>query len=68
LERAIELKPDDPVINDHLGDALWQVGRREEANFQWQRALVFEPEPEEVDKIKAKIQGGLDAVPSVQAR
>ena len=27
LERAIELKPEDPTINDHLGDAYWRVGR-----------------------------------------
>ena len=27
LERAVSLKPDDPVLNDHLGDAYWRVGR-----------------------------------------
>jgi Flp pilus assembly protein TadD len=27
LERAVELRPADPTINDHLGDAYWQVGR-----------------------------------------
>lgn len=27
LERTIELMPQDPVINDHLGDAYWKVGR-----------------------------------------
>ena len=27
LERAVELKPEDPTINDHLGDAYWRVGR-----------------------------------------
>ena len=28
LERAVELEPADPDINDHLGDAYWRVGRR----------------------------------------
>ena len=41
--RAVELTPDDPVINDHLGDVLWKVGRKREAEFQWRRALSFGP-------------------------
>ena len=40
LERAVELMPDDPTINDHLGDAYAQVGRNREAIFQWQRSLA----------------------------
>lgn len=59
LERAVELKPEDPVLNDHLGDALWRVNRVREAKFQWQHALTLNPEPEEVDKIKLKLQNGL---------
>ena len=43
LERAVELRPVDPVINDHYGDALWMVGRKTEARFQWKRALSFKP-------------------------
>lgn len=59
LERAVELRPEDPVINDHLGDALWHVGREVEARYQWQQALTLNPEPEEVDKIKKKLEEGL---------
>ncbi|MGG7567654.1 tetratricopeptide repeat protein [Rhodovulum sp. DZ06] len=62
LERAVELTPVDPVINDHLGDALWMVGRKREARFQWRRALSFEPEQEEADRIRRKLAKGLDAV------
>ncbi|MEH6630039.1 MAG: tetratricopeptide repeat protein [Halopseudomonas aestusnigri] len=61
LERAIELKAEDPVINDHLGDAYWQVGRQHEARFQWRRALSFDPEEEQVELIKAKIDKGLSS-------
>jgi Flp pilus assembly protein TadD len=61
LERAVELRPEDPVLNDHLGDALWQVGRQREARYQWEQALTLKPEPEEVDKIKKKLQKGLPA-------
>ena len=59
LERAVELRPDDPTLNDHLGDALWRVGRMTEARFQWDQALSLKPEPEDIDKIKEKLERGL---------
>lgn len=62
LERAIELRPVDPVINDHLGDALWRVGRRLEAEFQWKRAMSFEPDEHDAIRIKRKLRVGLDQV------
>jgi tetratricopeptide (TPR) repeat protein len=66
LERAVELRPEDPVLNDHLGDAYWRVRREREARFQWDQALTLKPEPEDAEKIKKKLQKGLQ-VP-VQAR
>jgi tetratricopeptide (TPR) repeat protein len=62
LEQAVELTPTDPVINDHLGDAYWRVGRRLEAEFQWRRARSFEPEPEALERIRRKLEVGLDRV------
>lgn len=59
LERAVELMSADATINDHLGDAYWRVGRTYEARFQWSRALLFGPEPEDVAKIKKKLAEGL---------
>lgn len=59
LERAVQLAPGDPTLNDHLGDAYWQSGRRTEARFQWQRALLSNPEPEQVSPIEAKLKNGL---------
>jgi len=59
LEKAIELKPGDPTINDHLGDAYWRAGRRLEGKFQWQHAKDLNPEPEELEKINAKLKDGL---------
>lgn len=67
LERAVELRPTDPIINDHLGDALWMVGRTLEANFQWRRALSFEPEEEDADRIRRKLEVGLDRVLAEEA-
>jgi tetratricopeptide (TPR) repeat protein len=68
LERAVELKPEDPVINDHLGDAYWRNGRRLEARFQWRHSLGLEPEKDDIDKIKAKLEKGLAGLASADAR
>jgi len=62
LGHAVELRPVDAVINDHYGDALWMVGRETEARFQWRRALSFDPEPEEEERIRRKLELGLDKV------
>ena len=62
MERAAELLPVDPIVNDHLGDVYWAVGRRTEARFQWNRALSFDPEPEEAARIRRKLEVGLDTV------
>lgn len=59
LEKAIELAPEDSSINDHLGDVYWRVGRRAEARFQWLRAISLNPEPEDLPKIKEKLEKGL---------
>lgn len=62
MERATELLPVDPIVNDHLGDVLWAVGRKVEAEFQWKRALSFGPEPDEADRIRRKLDVGLNKV------
>lgn len=62
MERAVELLPNDPIINDHLGDVYWKVGRLREARFQWERALSFDPEDAEAERIRRKLDLGLDRV------
>ncbi len=59
LEKAVELLPYDPTINDHLGDAYWKVGRRLEARFQWERAKNHSKEEEQIEKINKKLESGL---------
>ncbi len=59
LEKAVELKPGDPTINDHLGDAYWRSGRRLEGKFQWQHAKDLNPEPDDLAQINAKLKDGL---------
>ena len=62
MERAAELLPIDPIINDHLGDIYWVNGRKREAEFQWKRALSFEPEEIDATRIRRKLEVGLDVV------
>lgn len=62
MERAVELEPIDPIVNDHLGDVYWAVGRKREAEFQWHRALSFEPEGKDAERIRRKLEVGLDVV------
>jgi len=62
MERATELMPLDPIINDHLGDVYWAVERHTEAEFQWRRALSFDPEEKDAERIYKKLDIGLDAV------
>jgi Flp pilus assembly protein TadD len=62
MERAVELMPDDPIVNDHLGDVYWKVGRKREAKFQWRRAISFDPEEKELVRIRKKLEVGLDEV------
>ena len=63
LERAVELRPADPVINDHLGDAYWRAGRRQEARYQWRRVLLLAPSPELRRALERKLTAGLPAAP-----
>lgn len=62
MEKAAALMPVDPIVNDHLGDVYWSVGRTLEAEFQWKRALSFDPEEKEAIRIRRKLEVGLDAV------
>jgi tetratricopeptide (TPR) repeat protein len=59
LGDAVLLVPGDPTINDHLGDALWKVGRKIEARFQWNHALAFGADADEKSKLEKKLQVGL---------
>ena len=62
LETAVEKKPYDPVLNDHLGDVYWKNGRKNEAYFQWKRALDYPGDAQDIDleKIESKLQNGLE--------
>lgn len=58
LERALAGEPQDPTINEHLGDAYWTVGRKYEARYAWQSAKLF-AEDNDQDRLSKKIDLGL---------
>ncbi len=62
METAVKLLPVDPILSDHFGDVLWKVGRKREARFQWRRALSYGPEESDANRIRDKLDRGLDAV------
>jgi len=58
LERAAARDPDQPEIHEHLGDALYSIGRRYEARFAWNAALIS-AEDDVAARIRLKIAAGL---------
>ncbi|MEO9600862.1 tetratricopeptide repeat protein [Parasphingorhabdus sp.] len=58
LETALAGQPQDPTINEHLGDAYWTVGREYEARYAWKSAKLFADE-ENYQRLTTKIDVGL---------
>ena len=60
LKRAVELMPDDPIVNDHYGDILWKLDRKIQARYFWTNVLSMEEaESEMIKNINIKILEGL---------
>jgi tetratricopeptide (TPR) repeat protein len=58
LQRAAAADPAQAEINEHLGDALYTAGRRYEARFAWNAALVT-AEDDVAKRIRDKLSAGL---------
>jgi tetratricopeptide (TPR) repeat protein len=52
LKKAVELMPDDPTVNDHYGDILWNLDRKIQARYFWKSVLNLK---ETEDKMKKNI-------------
>ena len=60
LKRAVELMPDDPIVNDHYGDILWKLNRKIQARYFWNSVLTFDDTEEDMrEKINIKVIEGL---------
>ena len=61
LRRAVELMPDDPVVNDHYGDILWKLDRKIQARYFWGSVLnMDDAEPDMIKNVNIKIVEGLE--------
>ena len=60
LKRAVELMPDDPIVNDHYGDILWKLNRKIQARYFWSNVLKMDDAEEEmINKINIKLVEGI---------
>ena len=60
LKRAVELMPEDPIVNDHYGDILWKLDRKIQARYFWKNILNLEETEDEMKEIiKDKLFEGL---------
>ena len=60
LIRAVQLMPDDPIVNDHYGDILWKLDRKIQARYFWSMVLnMKDVEDKLIDQIQNKLIYGL---------
>jgi tetratricopeptide (TPR) repeat protein len=50
LKRAVELMPQDPIVNDHYGDILWKLDRKIQARYFWESVLNLEQTEDKMRK------------------
>jgi len=50
LKQAIQLMPNDPIINDHYGDILWKLDRKLQARYFWESVLNFKTTEDDMKK------------------
>ena len=60
LRRAVELMPEDPIVNDHYGDILWKLKRKIQARYFWSMVLEMKDADNDLlEKINEKLIIGL---------
>ena len=60
LQKAVELLPLDPIINDHYADVLWMLNKDIQARYIWEYILKLEKTEQELkDKISKKLIFGI---------
>ena len=60
LQRAVELLPSDPIINDHYADNLWMLKKTIQARYIWSGVLKLDNVEQELkDKVNEKLIFGV---------
>ena len=61
LQRAVELLPFDPIINDHYADNLWMLNKNIQARYFWNYILKIESANDELkNSVSEKLIFGID--------
>ena len=61
LQRAVEIFPLDPIINDHYADTLWMLNKPIQARYIWQHVLSLDKVEEELrNNINKKLVYGVE--------
>ena len=60
LQKAVELLPSDPIINDHYADALWMLNKNIQARHVWNNILKLDSAEKKLkDIIRKKLIFGI---------
>ena len=60
LQRAVELMPSDPIINDHYADSLWMLNKDIQARYFWKHVLTLDDVEQKLkDSINQKLIFGV---------
>ncbi len=61
LRKAVELMPNDPIVNDHYGDVLWKLNRKIQAKYFWKSVLKSDESENDLKKnVSKKLIKGLN--------
>ena len=61
LQKAVELLPQDPIINDHYADTLWMLNKNIQARYFWRYILKLEDAEQKLkDTISKKLIFGIN--------
>lgn len=59
LERAVSADPREAALGEHLGDAYWKAGRRVDARYAWQAALIQAEADVQSMRLAGKLANGM---------
>ena len=63
LRKAVQIMPDDPIVNDHYGDILWKLDRKLQAKYFWKNVLNMKDTEEKMKKnVLKKLLKGPDKI------
>ena len=63
LNKAIQLMPNDPIVNDHYADILWKRNKIIQATYYWRSVLSFEETEDQMKKdVTNKLLKGIEDI------